>query len=143
MDIRALTPDYAVSPMIDPEHMSEIAAAGYTTVICNRPDGEIPPSHHAVAMRAAAEAAGLQFVDNPVMGGGMTMENVTTQGTTLAEAPGPVLAYCASGTRSSIVWCLSQAGAMPVDDIIAGTQRGGYQLEHLRPQIEAMAAQKG
>ncbi|MEL7212359.1 MAG: TIGR01244 family sulfur transferase [Pseudomonadota bacterium] len=143
MDIRALTPDYAVSPMIDPEDCPAIAAAGYTTVICNRPDGEVPPSHHASVMKAAAEAAGLSFVENPVMGGGMTMENVTTQGAVVAEATGPVLAYCASGTRSSIVWSLSQAGEMSTDDIIAATVRGGYQLEHMRPQLDAMAAQKG
>ncbi|WP_224823271.1 TIGR01244 family sulfur transferase [Cognatishimia sp. MH4019] len=143
MDIRALTPDYAVSPMIDPEHMPAIAEAGYTTVICNRPDGEIPPSHHASVMKAAAEAAGLTFVENPVLGGAMTMENVTSQGAAVAEATGPVLAYCASGTRSSVVWSLSQAGQMSTDDIIAATTRGGYQLDHMRPQIDAMAAQKG
>lgn len=129
--------------MIDPEDCPAIAAAGYTTVICNRPDGEVPPSHHASVMKAAAEAAGLSFVENPVMGGGMTMENVTTQGAVVAEATGPVLAYCASGTRSSIVWSLSQAGEMSTDDIIAATVRGGYQLEHMRPQLDAMAAQKG
>lgn len=143
IDIRALTPDYAVSPMIDPEDMSAIAAAGYTTLICNRPDGEVPPSHGADAMRKAADAAGIRFVENPVLGGGMTLENVTAQGEAVSEASGPVLAYCASGTRSSIVWSLAQAGQMSTDDIIAATQQGGYQLEHLRPQIEALAAQKG
>ena len=142
MDIRVLTPDYSVSPMIDPEDFQAIAEAGYTTVICNRPDGEIPPSHHASVMGAAAEAAGLRFVENPVMGGAMTLQNVTEQGTAAAQADGPVLAYCASGTRSSIVWSLSQAGHMSTDEIIEATTRGGYQLDHLRPQIEAMAAQK-
>lgn len=141
MDIRVLTPAYAVSPMIDPEDLRAIADAGYTTVICNRPDAEIPPSHHASRMEAAAKAAGLEFVDNPVMGGAMTMDNVAAQGDAVAKATGPVLAYCASGTRSSIVWSLAQAGKMPTDDIIEATRRGGYELAHMRPQLEAMAAQ--
>ncbi|MDE3029426.1 MAG: TIGR01244 family phosphatase, partial [Paracoccaceae bacterium] len=41
MEIRALTPDYAVSPQIEPADVAAIKAAGYTTVICNRPDREI------------------------------------------------------------------------------------------------------
>ncbi len=140
MEIRPLTPDYAVSPQIDPGDFPAIRAAGYVTVIDNRPDAEIPPSHHAAAMRKAAEAAGLAFVVNPVIGGMLTMDNVTAQAEAMAASPGPVLAYCASGNRSSIVWALAQSGRMDTDAILAATARAGYQLGHLRPQIEALAA---
>jgi uncharacterized protein (TIGR01244 family) len=140
MDIRPLTDRYAVAPQILPEDFAALAADGVTTVICNRPDMEVPPELQADAMRAAAEAAGLRFVENPIMGGGLTLEAIETQGTALTEAEGNVLAYCASGTRSAIVWALSQAGQMPTDDIIAATARGGYALDGLAPQIEALAA---
>ena len=53
MDIRRLTPDYAVSPQIAPEDLAQIKAEGFTTVIDNRPDAEIPADLHASAMRAA------------------------------------------------------------------------------------------
>ncbi|MDX5351127.1 MAG: TIGR01244 family phosphatase [Paracoccaceae bacterium] len=139
MDIRALTPDYAVSPQIEPGDLAAIKAAGYTTVIDNRPDGEIPAELHSARMRDAAEALGLVFVANPVIGGALTMENVTAQGAAIAAATGPVLAYCASGNRSSIVWALSQAGTRPVDELVGLPARFGYQLDHLRPQIEALA----
>ena len=56
-------------------------------------------------------------------------------------AAGPVLAYCASGNRSSVVWALSQAGQLPVEDLIAIPARHGYQLEHLRPQLETLSRQ--
>ncbi|MDG1280380.1 MAG: TIGR01244 family sulfur transferase [Pseudorhodobacter sp.] len=140
MDIRALTPTYAVSPQIESTDFSAIKAAGYTTVIDNRPDGEIPPSLHTDAMRAAAEAAGLHFVVNPVIGGMLTMENVTAQAAAIEAASGPVLAYCASGNRSSIVWALAHAGKLPTDDLIGIPARFGYQLEGLRGQLDAMAA---
>lgn len=139
MDIRAITPDYAVSPQIEPGDLPAIKAAGYATVIDNRPDGEIPPHLHADAMRTAAEALGLTFVLNPVVGGALTMANVTTQGAAIAASTGPVFAYCASGNRSSIVWALANAGKLSPDELIGLPARFGYQLEHLRPQIEALA----
>jgi uncharacterized protein (TIGR01244 family) len=143
MDIRPITPDYAVSPQIQPEDLTAIKAAGYVTVIDNRPDAEIPPHLHAQAMQAAAEALGLTFVVNPVIGGMLTMENVERQGAAIAASAGPVFAYCASGNRSSVVWALSQAGTRPVDDLVGLPGRFGYQLDHLRPQIEALAAKSG
>ncbi|MCX7289042.1 MAG: TIGR01244 family sulfur transferase [Rhodobacterales bacterium] len=139
MDIRALTPDYAVSPQIDPADLPAIKAAGFVTVIDNRPDGEIAPHLHATAMRQAAEALGLTFVVNPVIGGMLTMDNVTAQGAAIAASSGPVLAYCASGNRSSVVWALANAGKRPVDELVGLPARFGYQLDHLRPQIEALA----
>jgi uncharacterized protein (TIGR01244 family) len=139
MDIRALTPAYAVSPQIDPSDLAEIKAAGFAMVIDNRPDGEIPGDLHTAAMRVAAESLGLTFVANPVIGGALTMDNVDAQRKAIAAATGPVLAYCASGNRSSVVWALANAGSMPTDDLIGIPARFGYQLEHLRPQIDALA----
>jgi uncharacterized protein (TIGR01244 family) len=143
MDIRPLTEAYAVSPQIDPEDMAAIRAAGYQMVIDNRPDAEIPPSHHASVMQQAAEAAGLTFIINPVIGGMLTMANVEAQAKAMAAATGPVLAYCASGNRSSIVWALSQAGKLATDDLIAIPARHGYSLEGMRGQLDALASQKG
>ncbi|MDO8883016.1 MAG: protein tyrosine phosphatase family protein [Pseudotabrizicola sp.] len=139
MDIRPLTPNYAVAPQIDPEDFVAIKVAGYTRVINNRPDAEIPASHRAAVMQAAAEAAGLEFVINPVIGGALTMANVTAQAEAIGTASGPVLAYCASGNRSSICWALANAGEMPADDLIGIPARHGYNLEALRPQIEILA----
>ena len=139
MDIRAITPTYAVSPQIALEDLPAIKAAGYTTIINNRPDGEIPPHLHHANMKAAAQALGLTYVQNTVIGGAMTEENVVAQGAAIAAANGPVFAYCASGNRSSVVWALSNAGKLPTDDLIGLPGRFGYQLEGLRGQIEMLA----
>jgi uncharacterized protein (TIGR01244 family) len=139
MDIRALTPDYAVSPQIEPTDLAAIKAAGYVTIIDNRPDGEIPPHLHAPVMQKAAEALGLAFVVNPVIGGQLSLDNVTAQSNAIAASAGPVLAYCASGNRSSVVWALAGAGKRPVEELVGLPARFGYQLDHLRPQIEALA----
>ena len=137
MDIRPLSDSYAVSPQIAPEDMPAIAEAGYRVVICNRPDGENPPPLAAERLRAAAEAAGLTFVENAFNAMTMGPDNVRAQAEAMAAAPGPVLAYCASGNRSSVVWALALAGTQPADALIGAAARHGYQLEGLRPQLEA------
>lgn len=141
MDIKRLSPDYAVSPQIGPEDVVEIKAAGFRTVICNRPDPEIPPNLHAEIMRGAVEAAGLEFVENPVIGGMLQAENLSAQEAAMAATNGPVLAYCASGNRSAIVWSLIQAqsGTMAPDDILGATRKAGYDHGGLRGQLQAMA----
>lgn len=143
MDIRALTPTYAVSPQIALEDLAAIKAAGYTTIIDNRPDGEIPPHLHTPHVKAAAEALGLTFVANPVISGALTMDNLALQARVVADATGPVFAYCASGNRCSVVWALMNAGHKPTDELIATPAAFGYSLEHLRAQIDALAAEAG
>ncbi|GAB4385450.1 protein tyrosine phosphatase family protein [Albidovulum sp.] len=142
MDIRPLTDSYAVAPQITPEDMAAIRAAGFTTVIDNRPDAEIPPDLRAGPMGEAARAAGLDFVVNPVVGGQITTENVTAQRDAMAAARGPVLAYCASGNRSSIVWALARAGTIGIDELIAIPARWGYNLEPFRPLLSDLAARR-
>ncbi len=142
MDIRTITPDYAVSPQIEPADLPAIVEAGFTTILCNRPDPEVPFELSAEALRAATEAAGLTFVLNPVVHSALTLDIVAAQGSAIEAASGPVLAYCASGTRSSIVWSLWQAGKMPTADIIAATTAAGYQLAHLAPQLDALAQER-
>lgn len=135
MDIRRITPDYSVSPQIEPEDVADIAAAGFRTVICNRPDAEIPMELSSEVIRIAVEAAGLVFVDNPVTHPTMTPERIATQAAAMTD--GPVLAYCASGTRSSILWSLAQAGRMSTEEILSATARAGYDLSALRPRLDS------
>ncbi len=139
MDLRAITDSYSVAPQLEPADMATLAASGVTTVICNRPDGENPPPLQAAEMQAAAEAAGLAFVFNPVVGGQLTMDNVDEQRDAIDGAEGPVVAYCASGNRSTVVWALGMAGSLPTDEIIARGEKWGYQLQWLRAQIDTLA----
>jgi uncharacterized protein (TIGR01244 family) len=108
MDVRQITESYSVSPQITPDEIAAIKAAGFKTVICNRPDGEQSgqPSHETI--KAAVEAAGLAFRYIPVISGQMTMENVEDQAAALDEVQGPVLAYCRSGTRCTNLYAAIQ-----------------------------------
>ena len=119
--------------------MEDLVAAGFTTIINNRPDEEVPPSLQADIIEAAAKLAGLAFVRLPLTHQTLTPQNIRLHADNVAGSTGPVLAYCASGTRSTIVWALGQAGAMPVDDILAAARTGGYNLDNLRATLDAIA----
>ncbi|WOI55271.1 TIGR01244 family sulfur transferase [Palleronia sp. LCG004] len=139
MDIRPITDGYAVSPQIDPGDLPEIAARGFVTVICNRPDAEVGPDQASDAIRKAAEAAGMSFVFNPVVNGAMGPDEVDAQARTIEGANGPVLAYCRSGTRSCFAWAFGAVETMPVEDIVAAGGQAGYDLGPAVPQLRAMA----
>ena len=139
MDIRTLTPRYSVSPQIAVEDVPAIVEAGFKTVICNRPDAEVPPSHQALALQNAVEAAGLKFEVLPLTHQTMTPDNVAAQRDMYENNPGPVLAYCASGTRCSVVWALGQVGDLGVDAVLSTAAQAGYDLSNLRPALESLA----
>lgn len=132
MDIRQLTPRYYVSPQIDPGDMAAFKEAGITRILCNRPDSEVPPSHQAASLRQAAEAEGIRFVEQPLTHQTMVPEVIAENRALGADSDDVVLAYCASGTRSTIAWALGQAGRMDPDDIVAAARSGGYDLSNIR-----------
>ena len=138
MDIRQITPDFAVAPQIEPADMVALSKAGFKTVINNRPDGEIPGALQSDAMSAAARAAGLDYVENPVVNGALTLDMVRAQGDAVAAAQGAVFAWCRSGTRSAMVWAMSQAGKHPTPDLVALLAKAGYDIPGLGEQIDAL-----
>ena len=139
MQFNTLSDDYSVSPQIDVADVPSIAQAGFKSVICNRPDQENPESRQIEAIKAAVEAAGMDFAENIFDPSSFGPNKIERQAELLAQLPGPVFAYCASGNRCSVVWAFTQAGRVATDHILDATTRAGYQLAHLRPQLEMMA----
>lgn len=99
---KALNDDFAVTGQLYPEQMQAIAEAGFSSIICNRPDGEAPDEPQFDAVREAASQAGLEARYIPVSNQvGLTPENVADTKAALADLPGRILAYCRSGARSA------------------------------------------
>jgi uncharacterized protein (TIGR01244 family) len=128
-DFRHVTDQMSVSPQIGVDDVDAAAVQGFKTIINNRPDGEAPdqPSGHQI--EAAAAAAGLAYFHIPVRGG-PTPEQIETTGKVLDQTPGPVLAFCRSGTRSIVTWALSQAasGARSRPELVTLARAAGYDL---------------
>lgn len=140
MDLRQITDGYSVTPQIEPGDVAALAAIGVRTLICNRPDSENPPHLQAAAIQAAAEAHGIDYVYNPFQGNSLTQDHIDEQADAIAGSDGPVVAYCASGNRSTVVWAFGAAGHVSVDDIIATATSHGYPFERLRPALQAAAS---
>ena len=131
MELKRINDDVSVAPQISPDDMPAIKAAGFTTVINNRPDGEAPDQPTSSAMKAAAEAAGLAYHYIPLGRDGVSPQMVEETEAALEGSDGPVLAFCRSGTRSTTLWALSQAGKMPAQEIVAQAAHAGYDMSHL------------
>ena len=139
MHINRLSPDYSVAPQIVIEDVATIVNAGFKSVICNRPDQENPVPCQIEAIKAVALAAGLEFAENVFDSDSFGSEKVKRQTELLKQMPSPVLAYCASGNRCSVIWAFSLAGTLEIDAILEATTHAGYKLSHLRPQLEHLA----
>ena len=127
-DIRTVTPDFAVAPQLLPEHMAKAAELGFRLVINNRPDGEAPDQPSSAQMQEAAAAAGLDYLYVPVRGG-PNPDQIVAVKNAVESAPGPVLAFCRSGTRSIITWSVGQAqSGTPPEDLVALGREAGYDL---------------
>ncbi|MCV2348408.1 TIGR01244 family sulfur transferase [Paucibacter sp. Y2R2-4] len=102
LTIQALTPEVCVAPQLEPAAMAEAAAAGFRSVINNRPDFEGGPDQPTSAqIEAAALDAGLAYCHLPVNGGYQSPEEIEQFKQLLAELPRPILAFCRSGARST------------------------------------------
>jgi uncharacterized protein (TIGR01244 family) len=137
MDIRTLTPAYHVSPQISVEDVATLKEAGFTRVICNRPDAEVPPSHQASAIGQAVRTAGLEFnvleITREVLGPELAAAQAE-----LVTATDKVLAYCASGTRSTMVWAIAQATETASQEILETAQSAGYDLAGMAPYLDGL-----
>ena len=129
MDIRKITDDFSVSPQIGVADAPVIAAAGFRTVICNRPDGESADQPASADVAAAVKAAGMEWRMLPVTQ--LSRSDVDAFGKLLAELPKPVLAFCRSGTRCTTLWSLTEVDKRPVEDILARTRAAGYDMSAL------------
>jgi uncharacterized protein (TIGR01244 family) len=103
--VQRLDADVSVAPQLAPEAMAEAAAAGFRSVINNRPDFEGGPTQPPnAAIEAAARAAGLAYAFLPVAGNFQSAEEIARFGELLASMPKPILAFCRTGTRSGKLW---------------------------------------
>lgn len=107
MEYRKITDDFAVTGQITAEDIPTIKAAGYKSVISNRPDPEDGAVPHE-GIEAAAKATGLEFRYIPVVSGAITSEDVEKMADALDEMEGPIFAYCRSGARSTNLYMMAK-----------------------------------
>jgi len=140
--MKELTAGFFVSGQIGQDDLQSLAAQGVRSIICNRPDGEQFGQPDAAQMSEAASALGLQFRAIPLIMGQLSPAHIEQTAAALAEIPGPVLAYCGSGMRATMLWALAQTqmadgpGKLSSDEIIAAAADAGYNISGLRHLLD-------
>ena len=136
MDIKKINDRISVSGQIQPEDVQAIKQAGFVSIINNRPDGEAPDQPASAEIGEAARAAGLGYYEIPMGREGVSPEMVAATSAALEDSDGPVFAFCRSGTRSTTLWALSQAGKDNADTIIDSAAKAGYDMSHLAAHLD-------
>lgn len=104
MTVTSLSPDFAVSPQVEPRDVPALAEAGFVHIVNNRPDGEEPGQPTSEQIAAAAASHGLGYSHIPIVPGQATQANAEALAAVLRDAPGPVLGFCRSGGRARQLW---------------------------------------
>lgn len=129
MTPKIIDPSLSVSEQIKPEDIAAIAASGFKSIICNRPDGEAVDQPAFAKIETAAKSAGLSAAYQPVVSGKVGDEDALAFGRLMDALPKPVFAYCKTGTRSTTLWSLSEgARGRALPDILATTKAAGYDM---------------
>ncbi len=104
-----VAPGYAVRGQIALADVTAIKAAGFRTLIDNRPDGEDPGQPTSAQIGEEARRLGLGYYYIPVAPTGATESDAQALKAALKEAKGPILAYCRSGKRAAAIKAMADA----------------------------------
>ncbi len=110
MPIFHLTESLSVAAQITTQDIPNLATQGFTVVVCNRPDDEVPGQATMDEIEAACNAADLIFVRYPVDAMNFPGPDIEGLGALFDDPGQSVLAYCRTGTRCANLWVTSQSG---------------------------------
>lgn len=132
--MRELPGDVFVTGQLMPAQLLALAEQGVMSFINNRPDQEAPLQPTSDDMEQAAMAMSLDYFHIP-MAGNLTPGLIEASLTAYQNAPRPIVAFCASGTRSAALWAFAHVDQLGVDSVMAALTGAGYSLEQLRQPL--------
>ncbi len=139
-DFRRLNDNIYVSQQLELADIEAARALGVGLIVNNRPDGEEPSAPQGDAIEAASAAAGINYLAIPVGHSGFSEPQVDAMIAAMEQAEGPILAYCRSGTRSTLLWALASAkqGESP-DTIARSAAQAGYDISPVRAMVDMLS----
>lgn len=137
---RKINDNVSVSPQISLDDVAAAKVEGVSLIVNNRPDGEEPTAPQSADIEAATKAAGIDYIAIPITHSGFSAPQVDAMIAALDGTEGKTLAYCRSGTRSTLLWSLAQAkrGVAP-DEIARLAGNAGYDITPVRAMVDALA----
>lgn len=139
-DFRTLSDSVLASPQLTPADVDEASAQGVTLIVNNRPENESADQTPGAAIESAARAAGMDYLAIPISPGHFGPDQVQAMSDALGRTRGKVLAYCRTGTRSTLLWALAQAASgEPLDATVSAAAAAGYDVSPVLPVMAELA----
>jgi uncharacterized protein (TIGR01244 family) len=139
-DFRKLSDTVLASQQLTLADLAEASALGVRLIVNNRPEGESEDQTPGPAIETAARAAGMEYLAIPISHGNFGEAQVRAMVDALSRAQGKVLAYCRTGTRSTLLWALAQAASgEPPETIASAAAAAGYDVSPVFPAMAELA----
>lgn len=132
--MKELPGDVFVTGQLLAAQMQALAEQGVMSFVNNRPDMEVPMQPTAEELEAVAQGLGVDYYHIP-MSSGISPGLIDASVTAYENLPRPIVAFCASGMRSSALWAFAHVEAMGVDGVLDGISSVGINLEQLRQPL--------
>ena len=140
-EFKPIADGFFAAGQIEPSDIARAKAAGIVAVVNNRPDGEAADQPAGDTIRKAAEEAGLTYTAIPIGPNGFGLDDVEKLSAALDQASGPVLGFCRTGTRSTLLWSLAQSHkGRDIEVVASEAAQAGYDVSPVRPAMEQLAA---
>jgi len=139
-DFRTLSDRVLASPQLTLADIETAQSLGVTLIVNNRPEGEAQDQTPGPAIEAAARDAGMDYVEIPISPGNFGEAQVRAMAEALQRTHGKALAYCRTGTRSTLLWALSEAAkGVPLETIASAASSAGYDISPVLPAMTELA----
>lgn len=137
--MKELPGDVFVTGQLMPAQIEALADQGVMSIINNRPDMEAPLQPLSEEIEQAALSSSLDYFHIP-MAGGVSPGMIEASLTAYQNTPRPIVAFCASGMRSAVLWAFAHVDQMGVEGVMDGLSKAGFQLEQIRVPLSNFAA---
>ncbi|MCP4936035.1 MAG: TIGR01244 family phosphatase [bacterium] len=142
--VRKLDDGYWTAGYITPQDIAMAAACGFKSIVNILPKDDTDQHMTDAQAKELVETASLEYRYMPLYGHQVNNEYIATAyGSMIKELQKPVLTYCRSGTRVTLLWAMIRAGNLDVDDILDRALNNGYDIEVIKEDLEKMAKKYG
>jgi sulfide:quinone oxidoreductase len=136
--MKELPGDVFITGQLLAAQMQALSEQGVMSFINNRPDMEAPIQPRSEELEQAAQTLSVDYFHIP-MAGGLTPGLIEASVTAFQNAPRPIVAFCASGMRSAVLWAFAHVDTLGVDGVMGALAEIGFNLEQIRvPLTEYM-----
>ena len=134
--MKELPGDVFVTGQLLPAQMQALAEQGVMSFVNNRPDMEVPLQPRSEELEAVAQELKVDYHHIP-MAGGISPGLLEASVTAYKNMPRPIVAFCASGMRSTALWAFAHVETLGVDGVMEAVSAAGYNLEQLRAPLNS------